>query len=45
MAQRAYPMPLAGQSGWSTAWNMRAGLGVFWDLMEVSEMFILLSDE
>jgi hypothetical protein len=45
MAQRAYSMRLAGQGGWRTAWNMRAGLGVFWDLKEVNELSILLSDE
>jgi hypothetical protein len=38
-------MRLAGQTGWRTAWTMRAGLGVFWDLMEVNEMSILLNEK
>jgi hypothetical protein len=44
-AQRAYSMRLAGQTGWRTAWDMRDGLGVFWNFKEINEMSILLNEK
>jgi hypothetical protein len=38
-------MRLAGQTGWRTAWDMRDGLGVFWNFKEINEMSILLNEK